>query len=598
MNFGNLLKAEYRKRYLIILSILAYFLSMIIVGNDEHYFIYRWIAFFLNMGSLAILFFLYLSQTYTKSHFKKLFSKEEITPIIFIAIVAIVANFLYLSVYPYVSISDELRDGGLFAMKIASGVLKNIFGYGSYDAHGLIIPTIVIPFYYLFGNSILTFRFPAALFSTFDVILLYLLIRPIVNKTAAFWSALVLATLPLQMFFAHTQIVVAFNFFWVPILLLIIATLLKRRRIIDYIFFGAVIGFVCGFHATIRAFACVLFLVLFYLEFSEMIIGEIKQKEKILTFLKRILIVICFALVGFGPRLLFTGPQDFFHTSRFVFENKVQTHQQLTTSNLPTIKANYIKSLMVYFYEPTSYFYPINKPILPPFLAIFFFLGIGYAFFILRNKLLNIFLFLLVILPFFTSAITNYVNEDNRVGPLLVLASIFVGIGIMYILSLIKNRELKVIAVAIILVYLYAQMHMFYVQRPADEKEGLKNYMSMHILYFLQNDKEYQASSATYLQYFSSSRLRTPVCVFVSPANYANFSNNGSLLDQQHFLVPMASIQFRYDLQMSDNTTAILKGDCPSKIPPMKNLHTDVINCTENNYACPVGDEGRIIIHY
>jgi len=594
---SNLLKPTYRNRNFLILSIIAYLISINIVHNDPH-FTYRWLAFFFNMLSLGIIFFLYVSQTATKNHFKKLFSEKEINPIIVILTITIVANFLLLSIYPYVSISDELRDGGMFAMKIASGVLKNIFGYGSYDAHGLIIPTLAVPFYYLFGNSTLAFRFPAALLATGDVLLLYILVRLVVNRSAAFWSALVLATLPLHMFFAHTQIVIAFNLFWVPVLLLALWHLLKRHRNMDYIFFGTLLGFVCGFHAAIRVFACVTFFVFVFLEFREMIKQKLIIEEGFVTFFTRVLLVLCFAVIGFGPRLLFTGPQDFFHTSRFIFESNMQANQALTLYNFATLKANYLRSLMVYFYEPTSFFYPVDKPILPPFLAIFFFVGLGYAAFVLRKTFLTITLSLLIILPFFTSAITDWINADHRASPLFAIASVFVGVGISYILSIIKNNTWRNIATAWILLYLGTQVLTFYTLQPANEKWKMRDYLSMHIIYFLQHDKKYQASPAEGLHYLQYPATRTPACVFVSPANYDYLSNNFGILEQQYFLLPKAIIQFAVNPEMYNNSATVVPGQCPDTVPSNKNMHVYTISCTENRSVCPLGDNGNIVLHY
>src|SRR5579859_7598208 len=189
---------------LIILSFLLYVASMTIVKFDIN-FEYRWIAFWLHIASILLLLGIYILYTITKGYVKKLLSEKELIPIIFIFMVIESVNFLLLQYYPYVSISDELRDGGVYAMKIASGALKNIFAWGVYDAHGLIIPTLTVPFYYLFGNSTLTYRVPAALLSSADVIFLYILIRLLLNRQTAVWVALILATLPFHMFFAHTQ---------------------------------------------------------------------------------------------------------------------------------------------------------------------------------------------------------------------------------------------------------------------------------------------------------------------------------------------------------------------------------------------------------
>jgi Dolichyl-phosphate-mannose-protein mannosyltransferase len=583
----------------ITVSIITYIYSLRIVSSDP-YFHYRWLAFGLHMVSLVTVLYFYLSKTVSKVQIKKIFTEKELNPLIIVLFVTIIANFVLLSLYPYVSIADELRDGGVFTMRIASGVLKNIFAYGSYDAHGLIIPTLTVPFYYLFGNSTLTFRFPAALLSTADVLLLYLLIRVVINKSTAFWSALVLATLPLHMFFAHTQVVIAYNFFWVPVILLVLFTLLKKQRFPDYLFFGTVLGFAAGFHAAIRVFACIILLVLFFLEFRDIVLMKFKSQDGITFRLTKLLVLIVFLFVGFGPRLLFTGPQDFFHSSRFVFENQLQKNTPMVTHDISVLKSNYVRSLMIYTYEPATFFFPVNKPIFTPLLSIFFLLGVGYAFFVLKNPFINILLFLLVVLPFFTSAITDLINASHRASPLFAVASVFVGIGITYCLSLIKYKIGRYIIIILLFCYLAFQVLTFYTEQPANEFIKIPGYLDMHMFYFLQQDKQYQGTPENNLQYMQHPGSTAHICLYVSPSNYQNFiANYDAVHEQQEFLLPSADIHYREKSAIRDNEMYIIKGSCSKEILYTKAIHTDTIDCATSNYfTCPLDYSGKILIHY
>lgn len=603
MFFSNLFRAKNLPAILVATSIITYIFSMRIVSID-HSFSFRWYAFTLHIISLGTVFFLYLRQSLTKKHYKKIFTEQEINPPLLILIITIVANFLLLSIYPYVSIADELRDGGLFAMKIAAGIIPNIFGYGSYDAHGLIIPTLTIPFYYLFGNNVLTYRFPAAILSTADVLFLYLLVRIILNRSAAFWSSLVLALLPLHIFFAHTQVVVAFNFFWSPIILLAFVILRKKHRSIDYIFFGTLLGFASGFHAAIRVLVCVTFCLLIFLEIKDIIMHKFQLGKKLLLHFTKIALLIGFLFVGFGPRLLFTGPQDFFHSSRFILENQIQTNTPITLKNLSTIKSNYIKSLMVYTYEPTTFFYPDLKPIFTPLLAVFFLLGIGYAFFVLKNQFLNMFLFLLIVLPFFLSAITDVINASHRLSPLFAPAAIFVGIGISYCLNAIRNKEIRAAFITVMISYFAIQLLTFFTRQPANLTVKLPGYLDMHAIYFLHKDNSYHASYETYLK---DIRLRindpqalSPVCFYVSPSNYLNYMENYvAYFQQQQMLLPSVNLNYREDSRIRDNEVYILPNTCNTPVPYTKAKHTYRISCSYgNSYTCPLTYSGTITIHY
>lgn len=586
--YMQLLKSKLVIWTLITISVIAYLSSMVITKIDTN-FDYRWFVFWLHISSILILLGGYVSQSFSRFHLKKLFSEAEINPILIILVVSGFVNFLLLQTYPYVSISDELRDGGLFVMRIASGALKNIFAYGSYNAHGLIIPTFTSFFYYIFGGSTLTYRFPAALLSSADVVLLYLLIRLVINRQTALWSAIILATLPLHMFFAHTQVVVAFNFFWTPIILLLLLNLLKRHSFIDYIFLGTILGFTCGFHAAVRAFACLVFLILLFLEFREMIFKRHVMQDKIYARLAKIVLLICFAIVGFGPRLFFTGPQDFFHTSRLSLGSKLPANNPIALDVLALkIKNNYIKSLMVYFYEPTSFFYSENKPLFPPFLSIFFILGIGYSFFVLKKYFLNILIFILFALPFINSAITDRVNADHRLSPLFSIGAIFVAIGISYCIDLIKNKKSKYLTGVIVLLYLSWKTAVFYIDQPANKNVPLRQYLSMHTFYFLQADKQYQASASS-----------AQVCLFVSPTNYQYFNGNIGAGEQQQYLLPGVNIKYGLGNSIDDNEVYIIKGGCQTENNYASAINTYTISCkSDNKFTCPLNYTGDITIHY
>lgn len=577
----------------------VFFATSMIIANIDTFFYFRWIAFSLHIFSILILLYIYISKRVSKPLIKKIFSKKEIIPILIILFVVAAVNFLFLSIYPYVSMSDELRDGGIYAMKIASGSLKNIFAYGAYNAHGLIIPTLTIPFYYIFGNSTLSYRFPSALLSSLDVILIYVLIRLVANKQIALLSAIILATLPLHMFFAHTQVVVAFNFFWVPLILLLFFYLLKQHRFIDYIFLGTILGFTSGFHAAVRVFSVLIFFLLFFLELKEMIMKKFRLEDKIVIRFTKLILFICFIFVGFGPRLFFTSPQDFFHTSRFTLESKLQSNTSISIDDLKTMKRGYIKSIMAYIYESTTYFFPEHKPIFSPFLSLFFVLGVGYSFFVLKNYFINILLFILVALPFFNSAITDVINADHRLSPLFSIGSVFVAIGISYCLKAIKNKVWKYLFGVIIVLYLTWQVASFYINQPANKNFELKDYLLTHALYFLQTDKQYKTSPSSYLQYMKSGNIPNQVCLFVSPSNYRYFNNNFGIQEQQQFFLPSATIQFMERGSINDNELYIVKSDCKEEANYAKAINTFKISCSrENKFTCPLNYSGFITIHY
>lgn len=587
----QLIKSKLFNRIFISLSIILFLLSMLIVKMDAN-FDYSWIAFWLHIFSILLISSAYLNKVFNKSDIKKIFRFNELIPFLTIVTLSEIINFLLLSKYPFVSISDELRDGGLFAAEIVSGVLKNIFGYGSYDGHGLIIPIFSGIFYHIFEGSVLTFRFPAALLSSLDVVLLYLLIRLVLNKQTAFWSALILLTFPIHIFFAHTQIVVAFNFFWVPVILLLLYRLLKKHSFTDYIFTGTILGFSLGFHAAIRGFSGLILMVILFINFKDIILRKLTE-EKIRTRISKIVLLLFFIFVGFGPRLFFTEPENFLLGNSSAFKNKAESSSPFEFNDLIILKNNYIKSLMVYVYEPTSFFYPVHKPIFPPFMAVFFIIGLIYSVFILRNKFLNILLFILIALPFTNSALTDWINADHRLSPILAVASVFAAIGISICLKIIKNNYLKYLLCAVIALFLAWQVIVFYKDQPANKNYELKDYLLMQTYYFLQKDKQLSDTSAI------SQSQKPNICVLVSPSNYEYMNNNIGVNEQMRFFLPNADIGFKEQYSASDNEVYVIKKSCSenTRLSDVKNILN--IPCREKNkYICPLNYNGEIIIRY
>ena len=566
--------------YFIQISIGTYIVSLLIVAFDSSL-KFQWIAFGFHILSLLLVLFVYY-YSFLKS--KIIFSGKELLPLCLIIPITITANFLFLQIYPYISIADELRDGGLNVVQILTGKL-NIFAYGSYNAHGLIIPALITPFYYLFGNSILLYRFPAALLSTVDVVLLYLLIRIVLTRTVAFWSALILATLPLHMFFAHTQIVIAFTFFWVPIILLALFIVLQKHRVNDYILFGILMGFACEFHATIRAFCMLVFLIFLFLEMKKFTV-----KHDFLKGSKNLILVILFFFVGFGPQLFFTTPQIFFHTSRFAYENTIENSRPLTLQDIVAIKDNYVKSLMMYTSEPIAFYYPDEKPLFTPLLALFFLLGMGYALFVLRNTFLNVLFAIVIILPFFTSAITDSVNADYRASPLFAVASIFAALGVSYLLSLVKWKPGKIILSLGLLFYLSMQVVMFYTLDPANKLTTLRGFLITHTDYFLHD---------TYYAKLSSRNIPTKLCIAASPYNYSFYQNNYALKEQQQFLLPGIMFYYMENNTIKNNEVYIMKNDCSNVDLFVSSTSLQTISCLHtNNFVCPPDYTGTMLLHY
>ncbi len=592
-SFFHFLK-KYRVSLVLCVSLLFYIASMILTKFDT-LFHFEWITFWLHISSILIILGFFSINIVKKQYLQKInFLDVFIFGIILVLAEAI--NLLFLQAYPFVSLGDEVRDGGLDAMNIVHGTITNIFSYGRYEAHGLIIPTITSFFYHIFQSSVLTYRFPSALLACFDVIILYFLLRLVINKTAAFWGAFALLVLPLHLFFARTEIVVMFSSFWTSVMLLALYLLLRQKKSINYAMLGILLGFASTFHVSARTVASLILLGIVAID-----VFTISKRFLLYKTIKgrigKLFLLLIFCVVGFGPQLFFTTPQIFLHESEFTFKDDLSNQHDMTSlitmENFKLIKKNYLKSVVVWFYEPITSRYPNPISILPPFLTIFFLLGIGYSFFILRNNFLYFMLYLALAIPFTNSAITSWINAAHRLLPLVPIGAFFIGIGVWFIVKNIKYFILQGVVAIVIASYLLYQVYSFFFYLPANDNKTLSEYVSMHIINVLQTNPNYVR--------LTQPQAATPpiICVAVSPATYQSFVSDQIYEEQwQYFLNPY-SVEKISDPTISDNEAYIFKSHCPTSIIA-QNTNAQVTSChtRDKNFYCPNGYNGNITIHY
>lgn len=234
-------------------SILCYIVSLILFKIDIN-FNYQYVVLFLWFFSLCIILVPWLFSLFP---YKKSFIKNvDIYGIVILLILAIVTRFIFLIDYPFVSVGDELREPGLNALKIATGEIKNFFGYGAYEGYGLIIPIITSFLYKIIGSSVLVYRVPAAIVSIIDIIFIYILLSVLTkNKIASFIGSLVLITLPLHMFYSRTELVVILSSLFSTIILLTLYVFVRRKTnfLLDYVFLGILLGFTFNLYSGIKA---------------------------------------------------------------------------------------------------------------------------------------------------------------------------------------------------------------------------------------------------------------------------------------------------------------------------------------------------------
>jgi hypothetical protein len=471
-----------------------------------------------------------------------------------IFVITIFVNFLYLKNYPFVAVGDEVRDGGLDTVKIITGETSNIFAYGRYNAHGLIIPILNIPFYKIFYNSVLSYRVPAALISTIDVFLLFFIVTSLFGSNTAFWAALLLVCNPIHLFYSRTETVVIFSSLITTVLVYFSYRSIKHKW--DFVYLALLIGFSFNFHASVKTVGMLLLPLIFF-----KILSFKKIKEIIFSIITSVIVLI----IGFGPRLLETNLKIFFHTARlntgflnvFIFLNK------------------YIESLKVIAFSPTTSHYLDHKPIIS--IPLFLLLLIGLFFLYKINRILFfIIIYLLLTIPLINSAITDIINADHRLIPLLPIISITISLAITS-LSKFFPKKIRLIFIIILFSYLlFLAIGFFYYQKANindyNNQRESKDYLSMHLIYLIQNNS------------FSKD-----IIIYASPYNVKNY-NYLHYKEQYQFFLPNKNISFIMNDSL-DNYSAILVNN-------QNRLFK--INCldTKNSFFCPLKDNKTFSIVY
>ncbi len=555
---------------LLAVSIVFYFTSLLIFKFDIN-FTYRWLILYFSLFPLLLIVGLWI---FTLIPYKRILASISIYGLFAIFLFAVISRFIFLVDYPFVSVGDELRDGGLNALELTTGQIKNIFGYGRYDAHGLIIPTITSAFYKIFGGSVLVYRFPAALVSVLDIVFFYLLLSLLTkNKIASFLGAMVLISLPLHLFYSRTEIVVILSSLFSTLILFGLFVFIRRgmRNIFDYVFLGALLGFSFNLHASIKAFGLITFAIIILMIFYRWFSGELKINQ----FVIKLLLLVIFLFVGFGPRLLNTPSLSlFFHTSRIPLAT--EKHVDKNSYDIKGIRDKYLKSLLVWVSKPTSSWYPDHKPIFSPPLFLLMILGIivGLA---RKNLYLIAVLCIALILHLSNSALTDILNGDHRLAPLYPVGALFVGVGVTFLISKIKLRIPQYALVFALFMFLFYQAILFFILQPSNKNKDIGDYLSMHTIYFIKaNNDLYKTNNLIFL---------------VSPFNYQKL-NYLHYKEQYMFFFPKANIVIEKSETVGDNEIYI------------KNNNYDylgksyIIKCSGKDYYCPIDYKNNIVIHY
>lgn len=544
------------RQKIIFFSILPGLFSLLISFFD-HNFHFKWIVFIFYLFSVLSGLVLIFGHLINLESIKKLNNSKFFTALIFIVVLSFSTRLVLLKNYPFVALGDQVRDGGLNAVQIINNEENNIFSYGRYSSHGLIIPEITSIFYHIFGNSNLTYRLPSAIVGIADVLLVFFLVTFAINLKSGFWSAFALAAMPLHLFYSRTQIVVIFSSLLTTLLLFGLYFYFNRKNIWSLISLGILIGVSFNFHASLKPVSLTILAIILLLEFFN---------KKITN----ILLTLFFTIIGFGPRIWFTPLTIFFHTSR------VDTRISFD------FFYRYLYSLGVWFLTPTQSFFKNNMPLIPPIFFIFVLVSIIFILFFKKKNFWSLVLVLFAFLiPLTNSAVTDGLNFDHRLAPLFPISAIFIGFGINLFSNFLRKSIWKYFfSIAISLLFL-SQIFFFFYQRQADVNWDNPfteiDYLSMHLIYLISS---------------KSDNLPKKLCVQTSPSNL-NYFYLAHVDEQYKFFLPNFSIKFTLSSELNNNI--LLVNDCQQK----QKYQLYEYNCNRDfDFKCPKSYRGDLKIYF
>ncbi len=488
------------------------------------------LAIFVSWLVLCLLSGLYAVGGKIRGFFRKLrgVGDSEWVYIAVVGAMAIATRLLFLGNYPYVVLMDEVRDAGLNGLLIKTGVFRDMFAYGSYDAYGNIIPFISYLFQFVFPNSKLGYLLPTAIIGILSIGLTYILARKLYGRMTAFAATVFLSSSIFHLHYSRTQLVDICDALLSPVL--IIATLYALEHPEGFFLVGLLFGFSLHFYAGIRGI--VIGLSILIAIFS--VAGSIKvwrKKHQGAFGLegKRYLIILTTLIAGF---LIGIGPSIEYARSGALMSNTGRTrlilHDPVFLSKngydkIAHLTNLYERSLATYLVNPVaSIFFFSGSPVLAFPVNWLFLIGMGYLLLKKRNssRLEYLLAGSILLFPITNQVLINDPSADHRLLSVIPLLNIAAAYGLIQLAET-KFRSYAPLIIGVVTGVVFVTQTMFYFYgRPSDslyDSQGTKEYVLQSIIdqakrskdrnrqYVLVSDAPYKYDFIHYrekLQYF------------------------------------------------------------------------------------------------
>jgi hypothetical protein len=381
-----------------------------------------------------------------------------------------------LEFYPLETIGDPVRDSGLLARSIAQGETREIFRYGFYFGYSMVVPLLGAPFHLLFPASSLTFKGLAALLGILTPPLFFWFARRYLSFALALTAALLLATLPVYLFYARREPVVAFSpLVMTAVLAALVPALEPAAPLRRFGLIGLAAGVSVFFHAAVKGAG----LAAFTLAMAVALWRSCAGRQSWQRTLAAAAVAVLGFIIAFGPLLEFTDPD--------ILVSRARLGTPEGAYGSAALLERYLSSLRIYFDQPTMSWFPKHQPLIPsPWLAALFTVGALAGGLVVPARAHWTMLFFALVLPFTNSALTDTINADHRLAPLLpVLAfSIAMGIGVVWrALDRLRSRTAAV-ALRAAVIALCGVVAALGVYRFFAEQQARRGDLNNHLVYF------------------------------------------------------------------------------------------------------------------
>lgn len=374
--------------------------------------------------------------------------RKELLFISLLVLVSILLRFYKLQQIPFLN-GDEARDAGFLPESFLNGQINDYFGYNVYGISNIFIILAAIP-HLIFGHSILSVRFFAAVFGTLSVLLVYLLGRKFYSLKVGIIASTMMAFNQVHLQFSRSEFINNFDSFWAPLVILFLLYALAKKETFFSLLFGLSIGLATHFYQGIRA--VLLFSIVSFIFYN---LTSFRKNNKSI---KKIIYFIFGFFVAFGPSLvvLIFKPNEFFNTgSSGNYLSIITSHAGSLFEGLLTFIGNlpnrFLLSYGSIIYYPIDFHYRYGGPLLKFPESALFLAGM----IIVLKKILSFKYFVLlgwiVIVVFINSILTESMNFAHRLLSLLPSTIIVAAIGLEGLVLFFKKKKPGVVVLIFIL---------------------------------------------------------------------------------------------------------------------------------------------------